>query len=352
MMQCRVTSLRSVAVASIAAVPKAARSKAIIQQLVYGSHAAITRQYQYQHQYQQSTPRSGNASAVTAALLAITGSAIITSNASSAGSNDANDHSIKRSSGIDNAKASPFVYPELQAAIAFRQRSAVAMQAYMRSMQPEVAKCRALQQARATACFELLRRRVEKESAAILYGFPNAAEMRALYVQRFGCAAWTDEALDELAKHSPLLELGAGAGQWQQALVQRHGKSVDVVAFDNGSSPSPVRPQFGQPGDPSKPGVAYGDERMLSQPAHAQRTLLLCYPPPLSDSAMAMQALQRYKGSVLLYVGEGRGGVNAGDAFFDVLERDWSVERTLPLQPFPSNCEKLFVLKRRSAATS
>ena len=51
--------------------------------------------------------------------------------------------------------------------------------------------------------------------------------------------AWTDDALDEIAKHSPLVEMGAGRGQWQRALTRERG--ADVLAFDNCSALPGVR---------------------------------------------------------------------------------------------------------------
>ena len=62
---------------------------------------------------------------------------------------------------------------------------------------------------------------------------------------------------------------------------------------------------------------------------------------------MATLCLQQYRGKRLLYVGEGRGGVNAQPDFFDLLEAEWTVETTMPLEPFPECFERLFILKRK-----
>ena len=63
---------------------------------------------------------------------------------------------------------------------------------------------------------------------------------------------------------------------------------------------------------------------------------------------MAARCLELYRGDVLVYVGEGRGGANASDAFFTALERDWECRRTVLLKPFPGNHERLFVMHRRT----
>ena len=56
----------------------------------------------------------------------------------------------------------------------------------------------------------------------------TAAEERDSYVLAYGCVAWTDEALDAIAARGPVVEVGAGCGQWARAL--RDGRGCDVVA--------------------------------------------------------------------------------------------------------------------------
>lgn len=173
----------------------------------------------------------------------------------------------------------------------------------------------------------------------ILFGGLPAERQR--YLQSYGCAAWTDDALDLCARHSPLVEIGAGAGQWERALSRvrvptdggargeagrrdaagggaavGHGRGtspdstraapvrcdapmphVDVIAFDDGSDvPIAVRAHaIGH--------VRRGGPEVLRTAEAAGRTLLLVYPP---HGGMACACLERYKGDTLLYVGEAR----------------------------------------------
>lgn len=48
-------------------------------------------------------------------------------------------------------------------------------------------------------------------SQFILYGVRERGA-RDRYMARFGCAAWTDEAMEAVARFSPLIEIGAGKG--------------------------------------------------------------------------------------------------------------------------------------------
>merc|ERR1719158_2389930 len=95
---------------------------------------------------------------------------------------------------------------------------------------------------------------------------------REVYLRRYGCVRWTEEALSAVKKHSPLLEIGAGTGHWQRELEQR---GADVLAFDNFSTPSPAAGNVQN--QPVVGRVAEGDETKISQ--HTRRTLMLCYPP-------------------------------------------------------------------------
>jgi len=64
---------------------------------------------------------------------------------------------------------------------------------------------------------------------------------------------------------------------------------------------------------------------------------------------MAERALSTFSGNTVLFVGEGRGGANASDSFFDKLQAEWHVERVLDVHPFPGGFERLFCLKRKQA---
>mmetsp|Transcript_3157 Transcript_3157/g.3174 ORF Transcript_3157/g.3174 Transcript_3157/m.3174 type:complete len:153 (-) Transcript_3157:93-551(-) len=92
----------------------------------------------------------------------------------------------------------------------------------------------------------------------------------------------------------------------------------------------------------------------LSMPDTIGRVLLLVYPPP---GPMAAEALRCYiknfdQGSdTLVYVGEGRGGVNADNAFFNALQElgDWVVMDVIDLPSGSGTSkgfERMFVLKK------
>lgn len=109
-----------------------------------------------------------------------------------------------------------------------------------------------------------------------------------------------------------VVEPGAGGGYWAWQLAQA---GVDVAAYDpaaeTGSSFTAGEPWF----------TVLPDGHDATR-HHPDRALLLCWPS--YSEPWAAQALAGYKGDQLFYAGEGPGGCCADDAFFDLLEAEWT----------------------------
>ena len=179
---------------------------------------------------------------------------------------------------------------------------------------------------------------VELAAQTIIYGTATPHARRD-HLRKYGCARWTDAALELIAAQSPLIEIGSGSGRWAHQLRLR---GADVLAFDNHSSLAP--PSEGSE-HAALTAVSRGDETQLLV-CSPTRTLFLCYPPGMNR--MAERCAKLYTGQCIVYVGEGRGGVNGNAAFFDELDAQWDVERCVELEPFPESYEKLYVLQRRT----
>ena len=91
--------------------------------------------------------------------------------------------------------------------------------------------------------------------------------------------------------------------------------------------------------------VASGDENALTgrRILKQNRTLLVVFP----EGDLLLKCLGKYKGDVVLFVGEGRGGVNGGERVFDCLEENFKVEKVIEVAPFGDGHERLWVLRRR-----
>lgn len=169
----------------------------------------------------------------------------------------------------------------------------------------------------------------------------SALEARVRLCQRFAWAIPNDEALEAMAKHSPIVEVGAGSGYWAWLLRQR---GVDVVAYD-------IEPPVGR-GHQNRyhetcaepwTEVLEGDADKLTE--HGDRALFLCWPP--YNTAMASSCLERYSGSTLLYVGEGWGGCTGDNAFHTTLQEGWKNTETIWLPQYSGIHDRLEIWVRK-----
>ncbi|OQR88996.1 hypothetical protein ACHHYP_20278 [Achlya hypogyna] len=192
----------------------------------------------------------------------------------------------------------------------------------------------------------------------IAYGDGITPAQRQAHLEKYGCVMYTDAALDAIAAAAVgkrgVIELGAGNGQWAKQL--RASRSLDVIAFDNMAA-LPLNPAFFRNTTLNMEfcatDVMRGDARVFSSqlaPKLHGRALLIVFPDPGPMAAQCVTAYTKSSGDndTFIYVGEGRGGANADDTFFDLVERDWVLESTMALPSFSKKgYERLFVFKRR-----
>jgi hypothetical protein len=158
--------------------------------------------------------------------------------------------------------------------------------------------------------------------------------------------ALPDEGLvRRIAGDSPIVEVGAGLGYWSWLLRQA---GAEVRATDCRPSaqyfdargrlcPTPGR-RPGRPNDwlDTRPSWTLVEEEAAEAAAAAApetAALLIVWPP--YGEPMASSALRAFRGAVVWYVGEGRGGACADDAFFDELEESWEPDELHALIRFP-----------------
>lgn len=172
---------------------------------------------------------------------------------------------------------------------------------------------------------------------------------REVLVRRYAWAVPTDEALDELAKHAPLVEMGAGTGYWASLLRAR---GVDVIAYDK----TPVgNPELPNPWHSEREGLPLGakivpfTEVLCGAPAvlaqRADRSLFLCW-PPYSDP-MAYDSLMAWEGKTLVLVAEGTGGATADEPFWERLDELFECVAHVRLPQWPGLHDVMTVWRRR-----
>ena len=79
---------------------------------------------------------------------------------------------------------------------------------------------------------------------------------------------------------------------------------------------------------------------------HPERSLMLCWPPYSTN--MAAMALRRYKGNVVIYIGEYAGGCTGDEDFHEMLD-SWKLKETVSLPQWPGIRDDLTVYYRSSA---
>jgi len=226
--------------------------------------------------------------------------------------------------------------------------------------------------------------------SSIAFGKGVTPQQREDFLAKYGCTGWTIDNLNyivDLAFQRGIIEIGAGNGQWARAIrdhheyilktkvkdsiIQRFGKKSDfIVPYDNMSS-LPLSPkiyhQYTKPAhDHFHPNVIHSTSHVddARRMTNRGRVLLLVYPSP---GPMALETVKAYvdiypKGNdTVIYCGEGIGGANANNEFFEYFlncedtnagdekyRYRWCVLEVMDVLPAygGKGYEKMFVLQR------
>jgi hypothetical protein len=179
------------------------------------------------------------------------------------------------------------------------------------------------------------------------YGYFGGVEeygARKGMTEKYAWAVPSQEALDEIAKYGPIIEMGAGTGYWAYLLLQM---GVVIIPFD--SHP----PYDGEDEDKrnayrhkeSWTKVHQGSHEKLAEHPECH-TLFLCW-PPYADP-MAADCLKAFKGSTLIYIGESAHGCTGDHEFHELLHEEWEEVKWIVLPQFEGSHDCLSVYVRKS----
>jgi hypothetical protein len=145
------------------------------------------------------------------------------------------------------------------------------------------------------------------------------SQLRQKYVKKYSWAIPTREVIDTIynaTSGKSILEVGAGNGFWASLLTKRGSTIIPTDSFES----------HGFTQDNTFMPIE-NLEAVQAIQAHPEcEALMLVWPP--YDTDMAEKALKAFKGSTVIYIGEGHGGCNANDAFFNELHKNWDELRT------------------------
>lgn len=157
-------------------------------------------------------------------------------------------------------------------------------------------------------------------------------EYRRVFVDVFAYAVPNAAAIETVVAHSPIIEIGAGSGYWARLVMEAGGT---VAACDVDPPPAKWAPVV------EMDGIAFLD---ALADVHEDAALLLCWPPPCSE--MADRALRAYDGETVVYVGEGRGGCTADEAFHERLHGEFELVETVAIPTYMGMRDRLEVWER------
>jgi hypothetical protein len=166
-------------------------------------------------------------------------------------------------------------------------------------------------------------------------------ERRRQLAALFSWAIPTDTAIGLLARYAPLVECGAGMGYWT-ALLRARG--ADVIAYDRTPPGRKARNPYHRRVRPPWTEIRRGASADAAS-RHADRTLVLCW-PPYEDDAASYAALRAYRGEVVIYVGEPDEGATGSVRFHRELRLNWTPVEEVDLPHWPRLRDRLVVYRR------
>jgi hypothetical protein len=183
----------------------------------------------------------------------------------------------------------------------------------------------------------------------------NTWNARRKLTRKYSWAIPTDDAINCIAKYSPIVEIGAGTGYWAH-LLQEVGATIhpyDKYPPDGTEIPDDVSKEE-WPGEYQgkswyhRGAYPYTEIRKGSQHVLKEYSpewnLFLCWPPM---DYMAKQALAFHRGRYVIYVGEGKWGCNANNAFFNKLDREYTQIESLSIPQWDGLHDYLEIFERR-----
>lgn len=143
------------------------------------------------------------------------------------------------------------------------------------------------------------------------------------------------KAIRAIADMSPVVEIGAGTGYWASLVAQAGGR---IEAFDRALVRNGYK--FKTHHHPVKEGT----ETVLDNYDQAW-TLLLCW--PCYNEPFAFNALSRFRGDNLVYVGEWAGGCCGCDLFHDMLNTCWEIINEIDIPQWPFIRDRMYIYRRK-----
>lgn len=169
---------------------------------------------------------------------------------------------------------------------------------------------------------------------------------RYTLVRHYSFAVPDDIAIHAIADlEMPVMEFGAGTGYWAWLLSQT---GVEVMAFDL-LPPGTPETQNGYHFEKTFFEVYPGDGPLFMEACSFcnEFALMLCWPDYNTSFAHdTLKAYQESGGETLIYVGEDEQGCTADDSFFELLDKEWSLDQMVDIPQWSTIRDYLGIYRR------
>jgi len=153
-------------------------------------------------------------------------------------------------------------------------------------------------------------------------------------IKKYSFAIPSEEALNLIAKYSPIIEVGSGGGYWAYCLKQL---GVDILCFD-------CKKEYKHNVEHDKWCKARNRSEEISKD-YPERTLFLCWAS--YNTPMAYNCIKAFKGKNLIYIGEEEGGCTANEDFYNYVGENFNLIKQLNIPQWLGIHDDLTIWERR-----
>jgi hypothetical protein len=171
-------------------------------------------------------------------------------------------------------------------------------------------------------------------------------QRREQFLANFAYAVPTVEAVQKAVQFAagPILEVGAGRGLWAYLIRLENGTIRPTDLHVKGRVMQTSNPYMGLQSGAAWLSVEQADAAQAA--AHASEPTLMMVWPSYSDS-WAGEALKKFTGQRLIYVGEKDGGCTGNDALHDELAAAWVLSSTVRIPQWVGMHDTMWLYQRR-----
>lgn len=140
------------------------------------------------------------------------------------------------------------------------------------------------------------------------------------------------ECIYNFSEKEKILEIGAGLGLWAQLLKLR---GVNIIATDNFMSHT----------DKNKERYCYIEDIDANGAIEKYdvKILLIIWPPMTN---MATEAVKRFNGNKIIYIGEKKGGCTGNSSFFDLLQKEWKLVSNIDIPNWYTTNDSIYLYSK------